>query len=87
MSLNECSGKEALASGAECAIVVSVKGLKIGNWRVEMLLRHNGRSRIVTASMTGSVRSGENDTDTLLSDVEAIPNELDFGTLDSAAHW
>lgn len=84
VSLNECSGKEALPAGAECAIVVSVKGLKTGNWRVEMLLRHNGRSRIVTSSMTGSVESGESDSNTLLSDVETIPSELDFGTLDSS---
>jgi len=84
VALNECSGKEPLPSGAECAIVVSVKGLKIGNWRVEMLLRHSGRSRIVTASMTGSVEQGDSDSELLLSDVEAIPNELDFGTLDSS---
>ncbi len=84
VTLNECSSKEPLSSGAECAVVVAVKGLKVGNWRVEMLLRHNGRSRIVTASMTGTVESGDNETDTLLSDVEAIPNELDFGTMDTS---
>ncbi len=84
VSLNECSSKDALPSGAECAVVVAVKGLKVGNWRVEMLLRHSGRARIVTASMTGTVESGDNETDTLLSDVEAIPNELDFGTMDTS---
>lgn len=84
ISLNECSSAQTLPSGAECAVVVAVKGLKVGNWRVEMLIRHDGRSRIVTASMTGTVETGESDTDTLLSDVEAIPNELDFGTLDSS---
>ncbi|MCB1558432.1 MAG: hypothetical protein KDJ50_05860 [Alphaproteobacteria bacterium] len=84
VALNECSSKEGLPSGAECAVVVSVKGLKVGNWRVEMLLRHSGRSRIVTASMTGSVEEGDSDSELLLSDVEAIPNELDFGTLDSS---
>lgn len=84
VALNECGGKEALPAGSECAVVMSVKGLKIGNWRVEMLLRHSGRTRIVTASVTGTVESGENDTDTLMSDVETIPTELDFGTLDSS---
>lgn len=84
VSLNECSAKTALPSGAECAVVVSVKGLKVGNWRVEMLVRHDGKSRIVTAAMTGTVETGENDTETLLSDIEAIPNEIDFGTLDSS---
>ncbi|HOO51414.1 MAG TPA: hypothetical protein PLK94_09030, partial [Alphaproteobacteria bacterium] len=74
VALNECSSKEGLPSGAECAVVVSVKGLKVGNWRVEMLLHHSGRSRIVTASMTGSVEEGDSDSELLLSDVEAIPN-------------
>lgn len=82
VGLNECGGKTALASGAECAVVVLVKGLKTGNWRVEMLLRHDGRSRIVTASLTGTVEQSE-DKDLLVSDVEAIPTELDFGTLES----
>ncbi len=84
VALNECGGKEALPAGAECAIVVSVKGLKVGNWRVEMLLRHSGRARIVTAALTGAVAEGKSETDTLLSDVETIPAELDFGTLDSS---
>jgi hypothetical protein len=83
VGLNECSAQP-LASGAECAIVVSVKGLKTGNWRVEMLLRHDGKSRIVTASLTGTVAAGQEDSDKLLSDVETIPSEVDFGTLSSS---
>ena len=85
VALNECTNdKAALATGAECAVVVSVKGLKTGNWRVEALLRHDGKSRIVTASLTGSVVAGDDKTNTLASDVETIPSELDFGSMQSS---
>lgn len=83
ISLNEC-GKEPLPSGSECATVVSVKGLKTGNWRVEMLLRHDGKARIVTSSLEGTVNEGEQGADKLLSDVETIPSEIDFGSLESS---
>jgi hypothetical protein len=83
VGLNECSSQP-MASGAECAIVVSVKALKTGNWRVEMLVRHDGKTRIVTAAMTGTVAAGQEDSDKLLSDVETIPSEVDFGTLSSS---
>jgi hypothetical protein len=85
VALNECiTGKEAMPSGSECAVVVSVKGLKVGNWRVEMLVRHDGKSKIVTAAMTGSVVAGDDETDVLLSDLEMIPNEIDFGTMSTS---
>ncbi len=83
ITLNEC-GKDVLPAGAECATVVSVKGLKTGNWRVEMLLRHDGKTKIVTAALEGTVDAGEDGADKLLSDVETIPDELDFGSLDSS---
>jgi len=85
VALNECiTSKEPIASGAECAIVVSVKGLKTGTWRVEMLIRHDGKAKIVTAALIGNVESGDDKTDVLLSDVEMIPNEIDFGSLESS---
>lgn len=85
VALNEClTSKDALPVGAECAVVVSVKGLKVGNWRVEMLVRHDAKSKIVTAALTGTVVAGDDQSDTLLSDVEMIPNEIDFGTLESS---
>lgn len=83
VGLNECGGG-ALPSGAECAIVVNVKGVKVGAWRIEMLLRHDGKTRIVTAAMTGTVSEGKEGADKLLSDVETIPSEVDFGTLNSS---
>jgi len=84
VALNECGGKDTLPVGAECAVVVTVKGLKTGNMRVEMLLRHDGRSRIVTASLLGTVEASENDSETLMSDIETIPADLDFGSMDSS---
>jgi hypothetical protein len=83
VALDECS-KSPLPSGAECAVVVAVKGLQIGNWRVEMLVRHDGRTRIVTSSMKGTVEQGEEGSDRLLGDIEAIPNEVDFGSIKSS---
>jgi hypothetical protein len=83
IALDEC-GKEPLPAGSECATVVSVKGIKTGKWRVDMLVRHDGKTKIVTSTLNGSVAQGEEGSDKLLSDVEAIPGELDFGSLDSS---
>lgn len=85
VSLNECmTVKEPLAAGAECAIVISIKGLKVGNFRIEMLIRHDGKAKIVTTAITGAVVAGDEKTDSLLSDVEMIPNNLDFGSMTSS---
>lgn len=83
VSLNQCEN-EPLPSGAECAIALSVKGLQAGPWRVEMLMAHSGRTRLVTATVSGNVETTEGAGDRLTSDVETIPDELDFGSLDAA---
>ena len=83
VSLNQCES-EPLPSGAECAIALSVKGLQAGPWRVEMLMAHSGRSRLVTATVSGNVETTEGAGDKLTSDVETIPDEIDFGSLDAA---
>ncbi|MFK7839598.1 MAG: choice-of-anchor D domain-containing protein [Bdellovibrionales bacterium] len=80
---NQCSTEE-LPSGAECAIALSVKGLQAGPWRAEMLMAHSGRTRLVTATLSGTVESTGDNSDRLTSDVETIPNELDFGSLNSS---
>ncbi len=54
VSLNQCEA-EPLPSGAECAIAVSVKGLQAGAWRLEMLMRHTGQTRLVTSTLSGSI--------------------------------
>src|SRR5262249_43929458 len=84
VALNQCQ-EEALAPGAECAVALSVKGLQPGPWRVEMLMSHSGKTRLVSATMTGTVETstGGAADETLTSDIEAIPKEVDFGSLDS----
>ena len=83
VSLNQCKD-EPLASGAECAIALSIKGLQAGPWRVEMLMAHSGRTRLVTSTVSGNVETTEGSGDRLTSDVEAIPDEVDFESLDAA---
>lgn len=78
VSLNQCS-QEPLPAGAVCAIAISVKGLQSGPYRIDMLMRHSARSRLVTASLSGQIRITEDAADKFLSDIEAIPDEIDFG--------
>ena len=79
VALNQCSSEE-LPAGAVCAVGLSIKGLQAGSWRIEMLMRHSGRSRLVTATMDGQVAAGEGSESKFFSDIEAIPNVLEFGT-------
>ena len=80
---NQCE-REELPSGAECAIALSVKGLQEGQWRVEMLMAHSGRKRLVTTTISGSVESSGDNANRLTSDIEAIPDEIDFESLKSS---
>jgi hypothetical protein len=82
-ALNQCN-KGQLTAGAVCAIAVSVKGLSTGSWRVDMLVPHSGNSKLSTATLSGTVDAGGKSGDTFISDIEAIPSELDFGTLDNS---
>ena len=83
ISLNQCQ-EAPLTAGAECAIALSVKGLQAGAWRVEMLMSHSGRTRLVSATLSGSVEATGEGSDTLTSDIEAIPNEIDFESLNAS---
>jgi hypothetical protein len=83
VSLNECT-REPLPAGAVCAVALSVKGLQQGNWRIEVLMRHSGRSRLVTTTVSGQILGGDPNVQKFVSDVEIIPDELDFGTLNSS---
>ncbi len=77
---NKCSAA-AIAPGEICAVSILVKGLQQGSFRIEMLMRHEGRSKLLTTTINGAVvSSGDSSTD-LVSDIEAIPSELDFGEL------
>jgi len=83
VSLNQCE-EEPLSAGAECAIALSVKGLQSGSWRVEMLMSHSGRSRLVSAAVSGTVEASGDSAKNLATDIEAIPDILDFGSLASS---
>lgn len=80
VALNQCQD-EPLPAGAECAIAVSIKGLQSGQWRAEMLMTHSGRTRLVAATLSGVVESAGDGSDELTSDIQASPEEVDFGTL------
>lgn len=83
ISLNQCQ-EAPLTAGAECAIALSIKGLQSGAWRVEMLMSHSGRTRLVSATLSGTVEATGEGADRLTSDIEAIPDEVDFGSLNSS---
>lgn len=77
---NECI-ENPLPSGAVCAIAVSIKGLQPGKFRTEILMRHDGRSKLITATVSGVVERSADTTNDIISDLDTIPSELDFGTL------
>lgn len=77
---NQCAA-DPIQSGEVCAISIQVKGLQKGKFRIEMLIRHDGRSKLITTTIEGSVESSGDDNQDLVSDIEAIPSEMDFGSL------
>ncbi len=80
---NQCS-KAAIEPGEVCPISLTVKGLQQGAYRIEMLMRHEGRAKLLTATIEGSVDTSGDETSDLASDIETIPQEIDFGTLDES---
>lgn len=84
VSLNQCI-TEPLPAGAECAVAISVKGMQVGAWRLEMLMLHSGRSRLVTTTVSGQIDATGDTTDRLSSDIEVVPNDINFGAL-GASH-
>jgi hypothetical protein len=83
VALDQCK-EGPLPSGAECAVALSVKGLQAGSWRVEMLMTHSGKTRLVSATVSGQVEASGESSDTLASDIEAIPTEIEFGSLEGS---
>lgn len=79
--LNQCA-QEAIPSGAECAIIVTVRGQQAGDFRIEALLRHTGPSRLSTAVITGTVDAADTEAEGLItSDISPLPNTVDFEQL------
>lgn len=77
---NECA-QQPLPTDAVCAIALSVKGLQPGKFRIEMLMRHNGRTKLITSTVSGIVERSEDASADVISDLDTIPTELKFGTL------
>lgn len=77
---NECIATP-LPSGAVCAIALSVKGLQPGKFRVELLMRHDGRAKLLTATVSGVVERSDDASADIISDLDTIPQDLSFGTL------
>lgn len=82
VSLNQCA-REPLPPGADCAITIAAAGLQVGTYRIEMLIDHNGRTRLATASISGSVEGLGDQQQTAQSELEAFPENLDFGSVSS----
>ncbi len=80
---NECI-KISLAPGAVCAIALSIKGLQPGRFRMEMLMRHDGRKKLVTTTVAGLVDVANDDTRDVINDLETIPQEISFGDLNES---
>ncbi len=80
---NQCA-KAAIEPAEVCPISLTVKGLQQGAYRIEMLMRHEGRAKLLTATIEGTVDGSGDETSDLASDIETIPNEIDFGTLDES---
>lgn len=77
---NQCSNAPILP-GEICALTIHVKGLQAGNYRIEMLVRHDGRTKMLTATVDGSVESSGDQQQDIVGDIEVKPSDIDFGTL------
>lgn len=80
---NQCASA-AIQPEEICAISIQVKGLQAGKYRVEMLMRHEGRSKLLTATINGTVEKTLDGNTDLISDIETIPKEINFGTLNKS---
>lgn len=77
---NQCS-EAPILPGEICASTILVKGLQAGNYRIEMLVRHNGRTKMLTATLDGAVESSGDQQQDIIGDIEVKPADIDFGTL------
>ena len=82
VSLNQCA-KEPLPPGADCAMTVAVSALQAGSYTIEMLVDHNGRTRLSTASVEGSVETAGEQQQSAQTELEAFPEVLEFGEVTS----
>lgn len=79
---DRCSS-EPLTTGAQCAVVIAIKGVRSGAFRIEVLARHTGASRLVTATVSGSVEPFA-DSASLSTEITITPAALDLGKLEAS---
>jgi len=77
---NECI-KTPLLPDAVCSIALSVKGLQPGRFRMEMLMRHDGRTKLITTTISGLVDASADGARDVINDLETIPQDIKFGNL------
>ena len=82
VSLNQCS-KEPLPAGADCAVTIAVSALQAGSYSIEMLIDHNGRTRLATASVEGTVEAAGEQQQSAQTELEVFPETLEFGDVTS----
>ncbi len=81
ITLNQC-GQEPLEPGAECAIIVMIRALQEGDFRLSALVRHTGQSRLATGVIRGTVEAADDDEKgQISSDVTPQPNKVEFAEL------
>lgn len=82
-SMNKCS-EAPLEQGAICAVAFAIKGLQPGNYRLGMLVNHDGRSKILEALITGNVESTGDAVSDLVNDIEPVPPEIAFDSVNTS---
>ncbi len=80
IALNQCSDAP-LSQDSQCAVTVEILGKQGGSYRVELLIEHDGNSRLSTASIMGDIELiAEKRERGERKGVEMFPKVLDFGT-------
>ena len=83
ISLNQCVAQP-LQSGEICAIAFSIKGLQAGNYRLGLLINHDGKSKLLEALITGSVVSSGDAVSDLINDIDPVPSSIAFSNVSTS---
>ena len=75
---NQCAN-EPLKPGVDCAVTVTVNTTQEGDWRLGLLVNHNGPSKLTTMNIKGMAGNKTTASDKAPSDIEAFPKDIDFG--------
>ncbi|MAS87452.1 MAG: hypothetical protein CMH30_05690 [Micavibrio sp.] len=82
---NNACNNEPLTAGAECAVILSVRGVSAGDFRLSMLAKHSGLKRLVSGTVTGTVIAGEESEKVGQAvDIEMVPSVVEFGSISSS---